>query len=199
MRPLLFFLLIFNSLLFNSQCVITGPDTIQVGEKQEYSATSSKACDRCHQWSHLDQKIILESDVRENPLIIKGAVEGVATLSLSISKAAQKEKCSKMIQVISPLSNVLDLNNPKCDIKGTMIRESRVGDKEVKLETDLADSDYSYRWTAVYRDGTAKTVIDETAVFNFSTDIDKISLEITAGPCKKTITKSYNTYFWWFF
>ncbi len=194
--------MVLNFVVASAQCTIVGADQIQVGERQNYSVmNAAENCVNCYQWTHLDQKIILESDTKANPLTLKGAVPGKAKLSLEIRGANALAKCSKVIKVIAPTSNVLTVNEPKCNILVDGFKEIRVSNNVVSFEPNTTESGFSYKWTVIYRSGNEKISTDKKGTFDFSNDnvIDKVELEILVNQCTKTITKTYNNYFWWFF
>lgn len=194
------FLFIFTGLF--AQCTITGADQIQVGEKQQYSADNASAdCVDCYDWSYMDQKIILEGNTYLNPLTIKGAVQGNATLSLEIKTPTGTSKCKKSIQVIAPTSKVLDVNAQKCNIEIDGFKEIRNSDNVVMFEPAGSENKLTYQWTVTYRNGSKKVSNEKLGKFDFSNEnvIDSVELSVSDRGCNKKISKTYNSNFWYFF
>ena len=191
-----------NFIFSSAQCTIIGADQLQVGEKQIYSVENAAVdCTDCYQWSYLDQKIILESDPNKIPLTLKGSVPGDATLSLAVKSAEGFLKCSKLIKVIAPISNILDLNAPKCTIATDAFKEVRIADHVVIFEPNTTEPDSSYKWIVTYRNRTKKESVERLGKFDFASDnvIDNVELVIAVKECTKKISKTYDTNFWWFF
>lgn len=191
-----------NFVFGTAQCTIAGAETIQVGEKQTYSVENAVAdCNDCYEWSYMDQNVILESDTQKNPLMLKGALPGEALLELAVKSPEGILKCSKLIKVIAPVSNVLDINAQKCNITTDSFKEIRVSDNEVAFEPDTTEPGYSYKWTVTYRNESQKTATEKLGKFNFSNEnvIDKVELQVIDRKCTKRMSKSYNNYFWYFF
>ena len=80
-------------------------------------------------------------------------------------------------------------------------KEIKVGEKKVAFEAESAEENYTYLWTAFYRDGTQKTSTDRKPQFDVTNDhvIDRLELQITLKSCTKKILKSYHSNFWYFF
>ena len=186
----------------NAQCTITGADQIQVGEKQTYSVLNSDlSCVDCYQWTHQDQKIILETETNHNPLIVKGTVIGPAILSLEIKMPESILKCQKTIQVIEPTSADFILNSQKCIFNIESFNEVRLSDNLVSFEPETSESDWTFQWTATYKDGGKKVSNQKNGQFEFSLEraISQVELRITQKNCKKRIIKNYDANFWYFF
>ncbi len=191
------------SFVFNAaQCTITGPDQVQVGERQTYSISDNNVqCTDCYQWTYLDQKVILEGDTRSDTLTLKGSVPGNAIVFLEIKTGEGTLKCQKEINVIVPTSTVLDVNAPKCNIKIDSFKEVRVSDKVVVFEPNEAENNLKYQWTVTYRNGSKIVSNERSGKFNYSNSdvIDHVELKIIDKGCSKKISKSYNNNFWYFF
>lgn len=202
MKKILLFLAIVNFSFVFSQCTITGADQVQVGERQTYSISDNKVeCADCYQWTYLDQNVILEGDTHNDSLTLKGSLPGKALLFLEIKTTKGTSKCQKSILVIAPTSNVLDLNKQKCNIVIDSFKEVRASDTSVVFEPVATDTNYSYRWTVTYRNGSIKTSNEKSGKFDFSNEnvIDIVELGIVDRECTKKISKSYNDNFWYFF
>ena len=110
-------------------------------------------------------------------------------------------KCSKQIKVIEPTTNFRAGDTEKCEIPVEAFKEIKVGEKKVAFEAESAEENYTYLWTAFYRDGTQKTSTDRKPQFDVTNDhvIDRLELQITLKSCTKKILKSYHSNFWYFF
>jgi hypothetical protein len=85
MKKMLLFIVLLTFCFGFDQCVISGPDQIQVGERQVYKETENNlSCNDCYEWSYLDQKVLLESNSSSNEITLKGSLPGEAILSLEI-------------------------------------------------------------------------------------------------------------------
>ena len=202
MKKILLLTALLNSILAFSQCIITGADQLQVGERQVYKAakTSVDSLD-FYQWSHLDQKVLLENSTQQNELSLKGAVPGNARLTLEIKTKDDVEKCEKIIKVIMPTSNIITNTDPKCDFALSSFKEIKSSDKTVNFEPETSEINFTYRWTVYYRNGNKKVSTESKPQFEFSNEevIDKVDMEVFRDRCTKKITKSYGGNFWYFF
>ncbi|KEY20279.1 hypothetical protein HY04_03495 [Kaistella antarctica] len=179
-----------------------GPDQIQVGERQNYTAEISADPTANHyEWIYLDQKMIPQSDLNQNILTVKGSVPGKSVLSLKIKAAGKTFNCKKSVEVIAPLSVSLDINAQKCDIEIEAFKEIRVSNTIVAFEAIAADNSFTYQWTIHYRNGSKKISNDKVGKFDYSNEnvIDQVDLDITDKKCTKKISKTYNHNFWYFF
>lgn len=198
---LLFFAVLNFSILF-SQCAITGAETIEVGEKQIYKVTGQgDICADCYEWSYPDQKIIFEGETNKSEIKLKGSVPGDAVFSVKINSINNPLKCSKQIKVIEPTTNFRAGDNEKCEIQVEAFKEIKVGEKKVAFEAETAEENYTYLWTAFYRDGTQKKSTHRKPQFEVTNDhvIDKVEVQVTLKTCTKKISKSYHSNFWYFF
>lgn len=202
MKKILFLTAILNSLFAFPQCTIMGADQLQVGERQVYTSSNNNAeCDSCYKWTYLDQNIILEGDLQKSQLTLKGSLPGDALLSLEIKTNSSPEKCEKLIKVIEPTSNIITNKKGNCDIKLNSFNEIRVADKKVSFQPENTEEVLSYKWTVYYRGGETKESAEKKPEFDYSNDqvIDKVEMTVTLEHCNKTITKLYDTNFWYFF
>ena len=193
--------LLFYAGLF-SQCNIIGPDQIQVGERQNFTAEiSADSAANNYEWIYLDQKMIPQNDLNQKILTVKGSVPGKSVLSLKIKAAGKTSNCKKSIDVIAPLSVALDINAQKCDIEIEAFKEIRVSNTIVAFEAIAADNSFTYQWTIHYRNGSKKVSNDKVGKFDYSSEnvIDQVELNITDKKCTKKISKTYNHNFWYFF
>lgn len=203
MKKNLFIIALLNFGLIFSQCTITGPDQLQVGERQTYTATNDDAaeCLDCFQWAYLDQKILLESNTQQNDLAVKGAVPGAALLTLEIKTKNGKAKCEKLIEVVVPTSNTISNDNVKCDLAVNSFKEVRAIDKMVVFEPETSETNLKLNWTVTYRNGEIRKSSEIKPKFDYSNDhvIDKVEMEVFLNRCTAKISKSYNANFWYFF
>ena len=201
MKKFLLFFVVWNGIL-SAQCTITGAETIEVGEKQIYKVTGQgDICADCYEWSYPDQKIIFEGETNKSEIKLKGSVPGDAVFSVKINSKNIPLKCSKQIKVIEPTTNFRAGDTEKCEIPVEAFKEIKVGEKKVAFEAESAEENYTYLWTAFYRDGTQKTSTDRKPQFDVTNDhvIDRLELQITLKSCTKKILKSYHSNFWYFF
>ena len=191
------------SFVFNAaQCTITGPDQVQVGERQTYSVEVSKDLPaNSYEWIYMDQKMIPQSELNQNSLTVKGSVPGKSVLSLEIKTPAGTAKCEKSIEVIAPLSVALDINAQKCNIEIDAFKEVRISDTNVAFEAIAPNNNFNYQWTVHYRNGSKKVSNEKVGTFAFSNEkvIDLVELNVTGKQCTKKISKMYNPNFWYFF
>ncbi|WP_027377114.1 hypothetical protein [Kaistella palustris] len=185
-----------------SQCKISGPAQIQVGETLRYSAENAVLnCAGCFEWTYPDQKIFLVGDTKSNMINIKGAVPGNAVLSLTVKTPKSQQKCKKSIDVIAAEPVAISADATKCNFPVEVINEKRAGNDRVSFEPENATDSYEYRWTVYYRNGDTKVLTDKVPQFQFSNQhtIDKVELELTLNRCTQKITKTYDRNFWYFF
>jgi len=202
MKKFLLSLAILNFSILFSQCTIIGADIIEVGEKQIYKVSNQgDVCADCYQWIYLDQKIIFEGDTNKNEVKLKGSVPGDAVFSVEINSKNNRLKCSKQIKIIEPTTNLKAGEPDKCDILLQVFNEKRSGEKKVVFEAETTEKNYSYLWTATYRDGTKKTSSNQKGEFEVTNDhvIDQMELQVSLNGCTKKISKSYHSNFWYFF
>lgn len=191
---------LFISIALISQCTISGPDQIQIGERQVYKAESTTVnCENCFEWTHLDQKIILETATDRNPLTVKGTVIGDAVLSLKIILPDEVLNCSKVIKVIEPTSTIID-NSPKCIIEVESIIEKVIAENQVVFEANVPEDNFPFHWKVFYRNGTQTVSELQKPTFEFSVEnpIDKVELMVGTNKCNKYIVKKYHEFFWFF-
>lgn len=201
MKKFLLLFAVWNGIL-SAQCTITGAEAIEVGEKQIYKVTGQgDVCADCFEWIYPDQKIIFEGETNKSEIKVKGSVPGDAVFSVKINSKNIPLKCSKQIKVIEPATKFRAGDIEKCEIPVTDFKEIKVGDKKVAFEAETADENYTYLWTAFYRDGTQKTSTDRKPQFEVTNDhvIDKVEVQVTLKTCTKKISKSYHSNFWYFF
>lgn len=201
MKKFLLFFVVWNGIL-SAQCTITGAETIEVGEKQIYKVTGQgDVCADCFEWIYPDQKIIFEGETNKSEIKVKGSVPGDAVFSVKINAKNNPLICSKQITVIEPATKFRAGDTEKCEIPVTDFKEIKVGDKKVAFEAETADENYTYLWTAFYRDGTQKKSTDRKPQFEVTNDhvIDKVEVQVTLKTCTKKISKSYHSNFWYFF
>ncbi len=199
MKKNLLFISLFLFSFFYSQCIISGSDQIEVGERQIYKATETEIlCSNCYQWTYLDQKVLLENDDNQNEITLKGSVPGESILSLEING---KTKCQKSISVIAPTKNLTVGDSGKCDIALEVFKETRLEGDKVLFEPEIGEGKFTFLWTVHYRNGFKKTATDKAAQFDYSVQnvIDYVELQVKMGVCIKKISKSYDTNFWYFF
>lgn len=192
---LLFMLLSFAGI--SAQCIIEGPASLQVGEKQIYTILhKSINCTDCYQWSHGDQKIILDSNTKKDSLVVKGAVPGNAVLSLSIANSEGSEKCEKTLQISA--GKELRLNTEKCKIAVSEFNFVKSGDKMITFNPTETVHDYSYSWTTVYGDGSKQTSREKNPQFKVSSEMPILKVDLVVGShqCTRRITTNYESYFW---
>lgn len=201
MKKTLFYLMLLFPLAFSAQCSITGADTVQVGERQQYTAEDANACANCYQWTYPDQKIFLEGETTAATLTVKGAVPGTAVLSLKINDGNRTRRCKKILTVIAPLENSISPEATRCDLPDFTITEKRLSDTEVEFSADVLPKDFTAHWTATYRNGDTRNAEGEIPKFPYSNGqpIDKVELHLKQGKCSKKITKIYDSNFWYFF
>lgn len=202
MKKFLLSLAVLNFGILFSQCTITGAETVEVGEKQIYKVTAQgDVCVDCYEWSYPDQKIIFEGETNKVEIKVKGSVPGDAVFSVKINAKTNPVKCSKQITVIEPATKFRAGDTEKCEIPVEVFKEIKVGEKKVAFEAESAEENYTYLWTAFYRDGTQKTSSDRKPQFEVTNDhvIDKVELQVTLKTCTKKILKSYQSNFWYFF
>lgn len=202
MKKFLFFCVVLSFTQGFAQCLITGPDQIQVGEKQKYTSENAGVnCTGCFEWTYPDQKIFLENDTKSNEITIKGAVPGTAVLSLKILAAGEKLQCTKSIKVIAPTATIISPEAAKCDLPIESFKEIRLSDNMVAFEPEESPEKYSYKWTVTYKSGNTKVSTERMPKFQFSNQhaIDQVELQVTLDKCSKKIKKIYDTNFWYFF
>lgn len=198
-------LLIISVFLFNffySQCTISGADVIEVGSRQTYQATDIDfSCTDCFEWTYLDQKVLLENDTNSKEITLKGAVPGEAILSLEVAAKGGNLKCQKSITVIAPTTNLVAGETEKCNISVEVFKETKIEGDKVQFEPEAAEGKFSYLWTVNYRNGTVKKSDKKIAQFDYSMQnvIDSVELLVKKEVCTKTISKKYDTNFWYFF
>lgn len=200
MKKVILLITLFSYLGLFAQCKISGPDQLQVGERQIYTAEKADpSCENCFEWSHLDQQIILETATNANPLTVKGTVTGDAVLSLKISLPDEILTCKKVIKVIEPTSTIMD-NSHKCIIEVDSIIEKVISENQVIFEASISADNMPLKWTLFYRNGTQKVSDQHKPTFEFSTGnpIDKVELMVGTKKCNKSIVKSYHKFFWFF-
>lgn len=201
MKKFLLFFAVWNGIL-SAQCTITGAGAIEVGEKQIYKVTGQgDVCTDCFEWIYPDQKIIFEGETNKSEIKVKGSVPGDAVFSVKINVKNNSLICSKQITVIEPATKFRAGDTEKCEIPVEVFKEIKVGDKKVAFEAEAAEENYTYLWTAFYRDGTQKKSTDRKPQFEVTNDhvIDKVEVQVTLKTCTKKISKSYHSNFWYFF
>lgn len=202
MKNLLCFLALFIFGFISAQCVITGADQLQVGEKQVYTvALDSGSCEDCYRWSHEGQNIIFESGTRISEVTLKGAVPGKAIVNLNLKLPRGSQKCEKVISVIAPLTSILIPATKDCDIRVEGIKEFKSGSNTVTFEAGETGSDQAYMWTVTYRSGVTKSSRATSPQFDFSDNnvISSVALQVTTKNCARTLSKNYHDNFWYFF
>lgn len=202
MKNLTFLFAMLSFSLFSAQCVIKGPDQVQVGEKQLYTVDSNQEpCTNCLQWKHDDQNLIFETETNIPQVTIKGSVPGTAVLSVEGKSATGLLKCEKTIQIIAPLESILAPEKVECDIKVEELREFKTAQNKVTFESAPVGKNYTYTWTVTYRSGEKKISTDKTPQFDFSNEnvISEVELKVNTPKCTRKLSKSYNDYFWYFF
>ena len=202
MKNFLLFSAILNFTILFSQCTITGPETIEVGEKQVYKVTGQvEVCADCYEWIYLDEKIIFEGDTNKNEVKIKGSVPGDAVFSAAINSKNNPLKCNKQIKIIEPTTKFRAGDTEKCDIPVEVFNEKRSSEKIIVFEAETTEKNYTYLWTVTYRDGTKKTSSNQKGEFEVTNNhvIDQMELQVSLNGCTKKISKSYHVNFWYFF
>lgn len=202
MKKLILATTFLQSIFAFSQCTITGADTVQVGERQTYTAANADAaCENCYTWIYMKENIILENESTTKDLTVKGARPGTANLSLEIKTNGKVSKCEKLITVIAPTTSVLEGDATNCVIAVEAFKEVRTSNKTVVFEPETTETNFTYNWTIYYRGGEKKQSSERKPQFDFSDEhvIDKVDMEVVLGRCSKKVTKEYNTNFWYFF
>ena len=197
MKRFSFLFLLLSFVGISAQCIIEGPASLQVGEKQIYTVLDkSVSCSTCYQWSHGDQKIILDSNTNKDSLLVKGAVPGNAVLSLNFTKPEGFEKCEKTIQITA--GKELRLTTEKCKIAVSEIKFVKSGDKLVTFSPAETLPNYMYSWSVIYADGTKQTSREKNPQIKVSSEmpIMKVDLVISSDQCTRKISTNYESYFW---
>ena len=194
-KNLVFFALIVFTFGF-SQCYVDGSPTVYVGETQTYTVKNNVAkCATCYSWSATEGNINIKTSKTEN-LEITGLAEGTSMIFLTMQTAKGEARCNKNISILPAVIR----ENPDCDVYYSGFSEKKSGEGQVTFVHKKSDA-YSYRWTALFDDGTSETSTDAFPTFKFTKNnqIAKISVQILAEQCMRTYSKTYEKNFWTYF
>ncbi len=201
-RFILMILLCAIFLQTRAQCFIQGKETLQTNETSTYTLTNNTAqCEECHQWTVIDKNATIEGNNRLKDVKIKGISGGKATIALSGISEKGPFQCSKTIDIVTPIAQILNPNpsdNTNCDIKTSVFTEKKQGSKIIFIPDAIAEKNI-YSWTLTSGDGSQTTLYGKTPELDIEQQtpaITQIQLKIQSGSCLKTITKSYIPGFW---
>lgn len=200
MKTILFIFAFLISPLVAAQCEIAGSDQIQTGERTTLRATiSSPACDGCGQWSYDGQNVLLEGDTKQNEITIKGALPGTADIEYTAKAGDEAQKCTKTVHIKIPKTETVTNLKP-CAIEINEFTVNGNGDDTATFRVASSPASYRFRWAATYSDGSQKLSSEPEPRFGFTNEnlITTVRMQIIAGDCTRTISKTYDPYFWWF-
>lgn len=187
-------------ILCSAQCNIIGNDTLQIGERRNYTIEVNPE-NAGFQWGHNGQKVIFESATTIPTVVIKGAVVGEALLELKVNTSTSEFSCKKLVNVIIPRDREILPQPAGCAINIEGIKEIKTNADTVRFEAIRAETTGKYLWTVHYRNGQTKVSTEKSPTFSYTFEqvISAVDLQITSDVCVKKMTKNYHDNYWYFF
>ncbi len=209
MKKLSAIFLLFVAVWSYAQCSINGKSTINIKDTETYSIETNIAqCRECHLWVTVGGNAKIEGDNRLHTVKLKANSGGRTVLSLAYLSPVGLVQCSKNIDILDTSGNSSytpapnTSNNSNCDIDFKNYKEVKVSPNIVSFFPNVgADTDFSYTWTANYRNGDWKTSNEKVPQFPFSEEnpILNVKIKVISKTCYKEFSKTYEGNFWKFF
>ncbi|WP_300669315.1 hypothetical protein [Soonwooa sp.] len=204
MKNILSLLFINVTIAAFAQCHISGPSTISVNENTKFSIEKDNAqCAECYQWSIKGKENFIENDNRANFVYVNPQKAGKLTLSLTTLTNKGTETCSKQVNVTEankdePSYQHVSTETKDCIINTMTYKEYKYEDGKLVLIPEQDSNDISYRWTAIFKNGSKVESKDKIAQFRYSIEnpIDKINLIMSTNNCTKISVRTYQEDFW---
>lgn len=180
---------------------------MNVNTEESFSVANEIAqCKDCHLWINNGISTAISGDNRQSSVKVKANSAGRQVLSVAILTQKGLVQCSKNIDIVegSAISGngVVTMENPdqkaECNLKTKDFKEIKYSENIVSFFPIGDDNPLKYIWTATYFDGREIVSKEKVSQFPYSkTDgIKLIKVQMISNNCIKTLSKSYDAYYW---
>lgn len=196
MKKIIFIIINFIIIQSYAQCNIIFNNVTPEREEISFIVDTKAQCDDCYLWTAPNLQILGSN--KQNKVTIKATDTDNKEISVLLLTSDGTKECKKILE--NNIEEKPIAQATKCGISIKDFKEVKVDKTTISFFPSENRTDYSYRWTVIYKNGDKKESTEKIPQFSISKENNivttKLQIMSKSPICTSAISKDYQDAFW---